>query len=290
MTKSAKFDVCEMVTERIMEKVRETGKLPWQKPWQSIHYQNAISGHKYRGVNVLLLALLGKDTHYVTFNQARHAGGSIRKGAKSLPIVFWSIIKKEKDGDEKKFMFARYYSVFPLTDVEGATIERKGVVTIAFKPLEMAEKIAAACEVPITHGGNVAGYHPETHTICMPRPETFKSVEHYYATLFHEISHAMAKETGEDIASGFGSEPYAKEELAAEMGANFLMSYCGIDSETVCDNSAAYLSGWMSRIASEPKLLISAAGKAQRRFDKILEKLGVKAPAETEETELKEAA
>lgn len=289
MTK--KFDVAEMVTGKILEAMRATGKAPWQKPWNSIYYQNAVSGHKYRGINVLMLALFGNDSHYVTFNQVRAAGGKVKEGAKAKQIVFWNILDKQKDGQKtgEKMFFLRYYNVFALNDVDAPKIVRKGVETINFQPIERAEAIAKACGVPITHGGNRAAYSPSAHSIMMPLPEMFKSVEHYYGTLFHELTHAMAKVCGEDISNGFGSEPYAKEELVAEMGANFLLSYCGIDSEKLVENSAAYLTNWMERIASEPKLVVSAAGKAQKRFDKVLELLGVKVEA-VEETETAQAA
>lgn len=286
MTNKAKFDVAEMVTGKVLETMRRTGKVPWQKPWNSIHFQNAVTGHKYRGVNVLMLALFGADTHYVTFKQAKAAGGKIREGAKAEQIVFWNIIEKtDKTGAKtgEKMFFLRYYNVFALKDIEGANIPRKGAKQCEFAPIEMAEKIAKGCGVEITHGGNRAAYSPVSHKIIMPNPEQFKSSAHYYATLFHEISHAMSKDCNVKLEGNFGSEPYAKEELVAEMGANFLLSYCGIDAENLYENSGAYLQNWMEKLASEPKLIVTAAAAAQRRFDAVLAKMGV--TEEKEESE-----
>jgi antirestriction protein ArdC len=286
MTTKAKFDVAEMVTGKVLETMRRTGKVPWQKPWASIFFQNAVTGHKYRGVNVLMLALFGSDTHYLSFKQIQAAGGRINEGAKAQQIVFWSIIDKDKNGaklDKKRF-FLRYYNVFALKDTTGTGIERKSAKQCEFAPIAMAEEIAANCGVLISHGGNRACYSPAHHAIQMPLPETFKSPAHYYACLFHEITHAMSKDCGEKLDGNFGSEPYAKEELVAEMGAQFLLSYCGIDSENLYENSGAYLQNWMEKLSSEPKLIVTAAGAAQRRFDAVLKRLGV-GEAEGEETE-----
>ena len=55
----------------------------------------------------------------------------------------------------------------------------------------------------------------------------------------------------------------------AEMGAAFLCGHTGIDAETV-GNSAAYINGWLRAIKQDPKLVISAAGAAQKAVDHIL--------------------
>ncbi len=45
---------------------------------------------------------------------------------------------------------------------------------------------------------------------------------------------------------------------------------CGITGiTTAVDNSAAYLRGWLSRLAADPKLAVQAAGLAQRAADLI---------------------
>ena len=73
-----------------------------------------------------------------------------------------------------------------------------------------------------------------------------------------------------DLRNWFGTEPYAKEELVAEIGAAFLLGMAGIDANEVLDNSAAYLRGWMEKISEDPKLLVSASSAAQAAADRIL--------------------
>jgi antirestriction protein ArdC len=94
-------------------------------------------------------------------------------------------------------------------------------------------------------------------------------------------------------ANRFGSDPYAKEELTAELGAAFLCGHCGILPRTE-ENSAAYLKGWLERLKAEPSMLIKAGSESQRAYDFILNQHEVKAPvvmpaASNEEPERKAA-
>jgi antirestriction protein ArdC len=52
------------------------------------------------------------------------------------------------------------------------------------------------------------------------------------------------------------------------MSTAFLCSYAGIQP-TVIENQAAYLSGWLKQMKSDKKLVVSAAGQAQRAADWI---------------------
>ena len=67
----------------------------------------------------------------------------------------------------------------------------------------------------------------------------------------------------------FGDKEYSKEELVAEMGAAFLSGNCGIEAVTI-DNSASYIQGWLKALKGDNKLVIRAAGQAQKAADFIL--------------------
>jgi antirestriction protein ArdC len=60
----------------------------------------------------------------------------------------------------------------------------------------------------------------------------------------------------------FGSEEYSKEELVAEIGACFLSNMCGISA--IMDNTAAYIQGWVKALANDPRMIVSAAGHAEK--------------------------
>ncbi len=53
------------------------------------------------------------------------------------------------------------------------------------------------------------------------------------------------------------------------MCAAFLCAVAGISPPTI-GNSASYVSGWLKRIKSDKKLLVQAAGQAQRAANLIL--------------------
>jgi antirestriction protein ArdC len=108
----------------------------------------------------------------------------------------------------------------------------------------------------------------------MPMRERFDSQESYYATLYHELTHATGHESRLNRATltakaGFGSNPYCKEELIAEMGAAFLCGHAEIAERTV-DNSAAYLQNWLEQLRNDKTLIVQAAAQAQKAADFIL--------------------
>ncbi len=132
------------------------------------------------------------------------------------------------------------------------------------------------CPPTIIHGFTKACYSFTKDQIRMPPKASFKSEESYYATLFHEMVHAtghssrLARKAIEE-KHGFGSPEYSREELIAECGASFLCGYTGIENETI-ENQAAYIEHWRKQLMADKKLVISAAGQAQKAVDFILDR------------------
>ena len=67
----------------------------------------------------------------------------------------------------------------------------------------------------------------------------------------------------------FDRGEYSREELVAEMGSAFLCGHAGI-SQPVVENQAAYVQGWLNALRGDTRLVIKAAGAAQRAADFIL--------------------
>ena len=108
----------------------------------------------------------------------------------------------------------------------------------------------------------------------MPHRERFENEAGYYATLFHELIHSTGHASRLNRATvteaaGFGSNPYCREELVAEMGAAFLCGQAGI-AESTLENSAAYLQNWLEQLQDDRKFIVQAAAQAQRAADFIL--------------------
>jgi antirestriction protein ArdC len=289
-------DNYEAITARIIEAM-EKGVCPWHKPWASGYY-NAKTGHRYRGLNVPVLALCGfSDPRFLTFKQAQSMGGHVRKGERGICVMFWKIVKKETEdaitGEkaEKRLPVLKTFTVFNVEQCEG--LELPPVQVFEHHPIEEAEALVA--NMPkrpgIEHGGQRAYYSPALDYVGMPTPESFESPEAYYSTLFHELTHSTGHRsrvdrfTATDYTAKFGSEPYAKEELVAELGAAFLRAACGITTEPEEANSASYLHGWLSVLKNDRRMLVNAAAQAQKAADFILDLAGADQADEEEEKE-----
>jgi antirestriction protein ArdC len=117
-----------------------------------------------------------------------------------------------------------------------------------------------------------AYYRPDTDSVHMPARARFLDSPHYYSTLFHELIHSTGHETRLNRTFGerYGDELYSKEELVAEMGAAFLCAIADIANENTERNTTAYIQNWISKLQEDNRLIIHAAGNAQRGVDSIL--------------------
>jgi antirestriction protein ArdC len=283
-TAPTKADTYTIITDRIIA-LLEQGTVPWHKPWQggSQMPRNLLSGREYRGVNTFLLHSMCFDSPYwLTFKQAGELGGTVRKGQKACPVVFWKWLDVDdhRKGEQKRVPFLRYYSVFNVAQCDGL----EGVVPQPETPLKDHSAIATAESVvdgmpqrpEIRLGQGRAFYAPAPDYVGIPDRGTFDTAEDYYSVLFHELTHAtghhsrLARKQLNEWES-FGSQSYSKEELIAEMGAAFLCGHTGIVERTI-DNSASYIHSWLSRLKSDSKLVVQAAAQAQRAADFILAK------------------
>ena len=278
--------VYSIVTEQIIKQL-ESGVAPWRKPWHSEPPCNLITGKQYRGVNPFLLAPQGYGSKYwLTFNQAKTLGGHVKQGEHSSIVTFWKkspYTKRNVDTGEdetRSGFLLRYYRVFNLCQTEGIA-EKLGLSTTASESgndvpdIEACERIVKGMQcAPKIEDSSAAWYRPLTDTVGIPPKSRFVGAPEYYSTLFHELGHSTGHKSRLDrVCFGnpihFGSESYSKEELVAEFTAAFLCGHAGI-SPSVIENSAAYLRGWLSRLRSDSKLLVSAASQAQKACDYIM--------------------
>lgn len=277
--------IYEMITDRILDLMNQ-GKIPWSKPWNSQDEapQNLTSKRHYRGINAFLLSCLGGSPYWLTFKQAKELGGTVKKGSKGVPVVFWNWTEKEvKDettGQIKKetIPFLKYYTVFNAQDIEGieSKIPQVDATPKTFDPIKEAQAIIDGmpqCPV-IEHGGNRAFYRPSEDRVQLPNMGDFINPEAYYSVAFHELGHStghasrLARKDHKEV-SFFGDHNYSREELVAEMTAAFLCGSCGIEKTTI-ENSAAYIQGWAKTFKDNVKMVVCAAAQAQKAADFIL--------------------
>ncbi|WP_334185900.1 zincin-like metallopeptidase domain-containing protein, partial [Novosphingobium sp.] len=72
---------------------------------------------------------------------------------------------------------------------------------------------------------------------------------------------------GRDLANGFGSKDYAREELVAEMGSAFLCASLGI-VPTV--RHADYIGAWLEVLREDARAIFRAASMASKAADWLL--------------------
>ena len=90
----ANFDIYAAITDRIIAEL-ENGIIPWHKPWTGTT-TGAISRETGRPYSLLNQMLLGTPGEYLTWNQVKKEGGSVKKGAKAKMVVFWKVYPREK--------------------------------------------------------------------------------------------------------------------------------------------------------------------------------------------------
>lgn len=279
------MNVYEIVNKRITELLEE-GTVPWKRPWRSTEGpRNLISKKPYRGINSFLLNCSPYESdHWLTFNQAKQKGGQVRKGEKSTIICFWKWINTVSDDDESgnesaiiKKPLLRYYRVFNLEQIDGIEHPKEPEIETPFTPIEKAEQIIEDMQFKpvIQYGGGRAAYSPTLDKITLPPKEAFTSSEAFYNVLYHELAHSSGHSTrlnrkGVTEPTYFGSHDYSQEELVAELSASMLCGVAGI--ELTIENSAAYISGWLSVLRKDKKCLVLAAAQAQKAADYILGK------------------
>lgn len=284
-TPSTKTDAYEKCQERILA-LLEQNDGAWLKPWGPGGVGRAWSlttGKPYRGINAFMLSLAPvEDALFISRAKADAWGGRIKEGVEPYLATFWARIKitDQATGEKKIVPMLRCYEVFALEDTEGLPSERvepirlkAGVAYVPHDPIGACDRLVKAYEgrPPIGHGGDKAFYSPGSDSIGMPALKQFKDAEHYYNTLFHELTHStgakgrLNRKEVTDLTL-FGSHEYGVEELVAEWGAAMLCSLVGIERVTE-KQSADYLASWRAKIKADKKLVVWAAARAQKAAD-----------------------
>ncbi|MNE31373.1 DNA primase TraC [compost metagenome] len=300
----------KQITDRILAELAN-GVAPWAKPWKSEKGESKVSlssgfpanfstRKAYRGINIFLLLMAAQDNGFrsnlwATFKQVAAMGGTIRKGSKAERVFFMSKIEKKPSGAEGEKLnengmvevwVLKGYSVFNLDQIEGVEIAADQIGTPSQMPEDMAEFVDVI-GVDLRHGGNSAFFSPAGDFVAMPKPEQFDSLDHYKATLFHEVGHwtGTADRLNREFGKKFGDKAYAAEELVAELSAAFLAMEYGITAQL---RHADYIGHWIKLLQDHEQAFFRAASEAQKVLDFLRDKAGTAISAEAED--MREAA
>jgi antirestriction protein ArdC len=273
MPKQPTTDSYQTVTDQIINAL-DNGVLPWCRPWNTVLPQS-IRGHVYRGINLFILGMQPYgDPRWLTFNKARELGGTVRKGEKSVVAYFWNWVKSDATNpDSKEIPLLKVYRVFNVEQCDSLDVQPFSADQCDGTPIDRAEKVIANLPWPLRiKTGNAAYWMPsDPDSVTMPAAKSFRSMDAYYSTLFHELAHATGASSrlNRDMSGHFGDSAYGFEELVAQFTAAFVCAHVGIDNTTNAD--AAYIQGWAKALRNDRRMIFRAATSAQRAADYILQ-------------------
>ena len=280
-------DHYQAVTDRIVAAL-EAGKVPWRKPWDpdkataggGLHApQNPVSGTRYRGINALVLgmdprAFTTGDPRWVTFNQAKDKGWSVRKGEKGTAVFFYRKLEVDdpdaKEG-KKTIPLLKSFTVFHASQVDGIPpYVAATVADAAWRRPEAADTILKNSGAVVRLGGDRAFYSPSSDHIQLPPDKAFHTPHDWAATALHELGHWTGHKDrlNRDLTGRFGSGAYAQEELRAELSSAFIAAEVGIPSGI--PNHASYIGSWMKALRDDKREIFRAASDAQKIADMCL--------------------
>nr|WP_298411707.1 DUF3275 family protein [uncultured Halomonas sp.] len=286
-------DIYQAITDRILDSLRQ-GNLPGVKqPWDTSDRTpcipcNAYSGRQYSGINVPLLWDMAdkrrfSQDRWLTFRQAKEAGGTVRRGERSTLACFYKPMKRDivdKAGEpvldeegnpqQRSFAILRGFNLFNIDQCDGLpdTITTPPATAVeGFDSVNTLDAFIAGCGIKVVHSldREVAAYLPKQDRVLLPAKERFHSPEGYYSVALHELTHATGHDSrlarpGITDFDGFGTPQYAFEELVAQLGSAFMCGHFGIRNEAF---DAAYIADWIEALQEDKRAIFRATGAAR---------------------------
>ena len=266
----------------------EEKNLEWKKEWNGLPSRpyNPISKTVYNGSNYFSLLLTSiqkgyQDNRWCTFAQIKEQGWKLKPGkGQSGRIEYWYPYDREQKKaiswqefreaggqiNDRYQLFSRVYFVYNGDMIVG--IPKLEVTQNKIQQVELVDTISGSMGVSISyHESDQAFYRPVEDQIYLPYRQQFHSEYAYASTALHELSHATGSEHRLNRKQGgeFGTEPYAYEELVAEISSCFLSSELPMgQTEEHLQNHKAYVQSWIQGIKEQPDALFRAVKDAEQ--------------------------
>jgi antirestriction protein ArdC len=286
----------ETITAAIIERL-EAGTRPWVQPWTGASVSRPLRacGTPYQGINVLWLWMAAEaaghsSPFWMTYRQAHVLGAQVRKGERGTVAIFYrTYLPREASGDDeaegdRTRRVLKSFTVFNACQVDGLPDHFFPEPQRLPPPTERdaaLDSFFAAIPARIRHFGAEAFYSPASDQLTIPEPGLFRDLDHYRATLAHELSHWTGHESrlARQMGGRFGSDAYAMEELVAELSTAMLGAELGLPVEHL-DHHASYLASWLKVLEADSRAILTVAAKAENAASLLL-RLGRKeAPAD----------
>jgi antirestriction protein ArdC len=277
----------ETITAAVVERL-EAGTRPWVQPWTGAPVSRPLRacGTPYRGINVLWLWMAAdaaghSSPYWMTYRHSQLLSGQVRKGERGTVAIFYrSYLPQEADPDDEAAdhrtrCVLKSFTVFNACQIDGLQErffpEPPRAICAAPERDQGLDRFFGAIPARIHRGGAKACYSPVLDEVTMPDRGLFRDMDHYHATLAHELSHWTGHESrlARNLSTRFGSEAYAMEELAAELSSAFLGAELGLPVEHL-DHHASYLASWLKVLKSDSRAILTIASKAEEAASFLL--------------------
>jgi len=232
-------------------------------------YKKALSFRKklysYSFRNVWLIYCQNPEATFIAgYSKWKELGRQVKKGEKSLAILA-PLIKKDKETKDSELIGFRSANVFDVSQTEGDSIPELPLPQLLKKDNQQIQAAIKILENFANQRGNPVSYKDITanglyslQSKAITLNETLPPLQ-TLKTLTHEIAHAL-------MHANTTTEQTHTLELEAESCAYLVCDSLGLDTSNY---SFAYLANW----AEDPKELLTAAEKACKAADTILEAL-----------------
>ena len=264
--KEEKLKPYEIVAQKVIEILEDAKKKGVKYPF--VHFFkdgafNGVTGKVYaRPENQFEL---GGEGEYLTFNQIKQKGGTLKKGSKAKKVYGYGIREVDKkddqgnviigkDGKPEKETIARYkYSnVFDIKDTDlTPTLKQDNELDGDIDELVMDYIDMSGVEIEDRKMETHPRFDEKTNTIHCPKPTQFRNTSEYYACFLP----LLLKSTK---ISGIDSP------LASEIGASMIMGEFGIETPETRNNSTGIIQSYIDDISQNAYNVLKACNAANK--------------------------
>ncbi|HEX8215060.1 MAG TPA: zincin-like metallopeptidase domain-containing protein [Allosphingosinicella sp.] len=282
----SRLSPAETITAAIVERL-EAGTRPWIQPWAGASVSRPLRacGTPYRGINVLWLWMAAEaaghsSPFWMTYRQSQLLGGQVRRGERGTIAIFYRAFPTEEAEEDDEAAGGRTrrvlksFTVFNASQIDGLPERFFPEPRPLPPPTERDSALDgffAAIPAKIRHSGAEAFYSPVLDQVTMPEPGLFRDLDHYRATLAHELSHWTGHDSRlpRNMGGRFGSEAYAMEELVAELSSAMLGAELGLPVDHL-DHHASYVASWLKVLKADSRAILTVAAKAEEAASLLL--------------------
>lgn len=250
--------------------------------------RNAVTNKRYKGINYWMLHAKTHKNNFsnnlwATYKQWATVNAPVISGpGSSTTIVYYKppVYKENKEKGKVELLSRSILSAASVFNVDQVDLTNSSYKvptrnTTQYS-IDTIDNFVGGVDVKIVNKDHDSCYYNESEDLINMTPkEKFinttdaDATQHYYATLFHELTHATKHAKRLNRKAQFQDDArksYAYEELVAELGSILMSQHFG-QTKTVRENHAKYLNSWIEALKKDFTFLTSAAQKASAAVD-----------------------